>query len=54
MLRSSAAALLATAGMASAHPGHEAAVAQGALVLAEIARRGVRRLARHRAAKSDP
>jgi len=71
MLRPSAAALLATAGMASAHPGHEAAEAQGvahwladpahwavlalaALVLAEIARRLVRRVVRKRAAGTDP
>jgi hydrogenase/urease accessory protein HupE len=71
MLRTSAAAFLATAGMASAHPGHEAAVAQGlahwltdpahwavlalgAVVLAEIGRRVVRRVARRRAGKTDP
>jgi hypothetical protein len=70
MLRPTAAALLATAGMAAAHPGHEAAAAEGAahwltdpahwavlalgaLVLAEIARRGVARLLRLRAAKTD-
>lgn len=61
-----AAVLLVPAGMAAAHPGHEAAAARGAahwltdpahwavlalgaVVLAEIARRAVRRLLRQRA-----
>ncbi len=65
MLRTSTLALLASAGAALAHPGHDAAVAEGAvhwllqpshwivlalgaLVITELARRGLRALRRAR------